>query len=105
MSADNDRIEQNNRAFQRRLREFHRSEVGQSLREQLKQIRSELFGVYRSIAQSHWAEHGNDASTGWGCVPEGKYQKPRKPEHCAAELASKLVDAMVSNPDYALGAK
>lgn len=105
MINENERIETNNKAFQKRLRKFHRSEAGRALREQLKQIHSELFGVYRNIAMSHWAENGNDASTGWGCVPEGKYQKPRKPEHCAEELANKLVDAMVSDPDYALGAK
>lgn len=97
--------EENNDAFRKRLRGFHRSAEGRSLRDQIQQIRRELRGVYLQIAITHWQERGNDASTGWGCTPEGQYQPPLKPEHCAAALADKLTDAMLDNPTYALGAK
>lgn len=105
MNESNDAIERNNAAVQRRLRKFHRSPEGRALRGAIAAARDALFAVYRQIALEHWAELGNDASTGWGCVPEGRYQQPRKPKDCAHELANKLVDGLVDDPRYALGAK
>lgn len=103
-SGNRDRISQNNDAFKRRLREFHRSTEGRAIREQVEQIRRRLFDAYKELALAHWQENGDDASTGWGCTPEGLYQQPRKREHCAAELADKLVDHLLDNPKRALGA-
>lgn len=99
------KIETNNAAFQRRLRKFHRSEEGKRLRQQIKEIREKLLVAYRDIALAHWEELGNDASTGWGCVPEGNFSTPREVKSCASELANKLTDYLLEDPQYGLGAK
>lgn len=99
------KIEANNEAFRKRLQKFHRSEEGKQLRKQIQETRKKLFAAYRDIALSHWQQLGNDASTGWGCVPEDSYSSPRKPEDCAFELANKLTDYLLEDPQYALGAK
>lgn len=98
-------IEQNNAVFAKRLREFHRSPEGRALRDQIATARKELFKVYRQIALDHWKSCGNDASTGWGCEPEGPYQTKRKTADCAYELANTLTDYLCSDPEYALGSK
>lgn len=99
-------IEENNAAFRKRLRKYHRSEEGRALIRQLVEIRQALHEAYRQIALEHWQERGNNASTGWGCVPEEPYStRKRKPADCAFELANKLTSYLVEDPTYALGAK
>lgn len=99
-------IEENNEAFRKRLRKYHRSEESRAIRRQLIEIRHTLHSAYKQIALDHWQANGNDASTGWGCVPEEQYStQKRKPSDCAYELANKLTNYLVEDPSYALGAK
>lgn len=99
-------IEANNEAFRKRLRKYHRSEEARALMRQLLEIRKELYSAYKQIALEHWRANGNNASTGWGCVPEEEYStQKRKPSDCAHELANKLTNYLVEDPSYALGAK
>lgn len=53
MKAHSYTIEENNDAFRKRLREFHRSAKGRSLRKQIQDIRRELREVYQQIAIAH----------------------------------------------------
>lgn len=99
-------IEENNEAFSKRLRKYHRSEEGRAIRRQLVEIRQTLHSAYKQIALEHWQANGNNASTGWGCVPEEPYStRKRKPADCAFELANKLTNYLVEDPQFALGAK
>ena len=93
-------IETNNDLFNDRISKFNRGKEGVDLRDQLRKIRRRFYEVYRQAALEHWKENGTNASTGWGCTPEGEYQSPLSVNASAHELANKLVDVVTSDPDW-----
>ncbi|HEX5704891.1 MAG TPA: hypothetical protein VFX97_16960 [Pyrinomonadaceae bacterium] len=96
--SEHDKISANNAAFIRRLKEINRSPQGRDALKSITTAKDYLREQYRLAALAHWKERGNDASTGYGCVPEGRYQKKLNPSDCAKELADKMVDYAAADP-------
>lgn len=89
-SAYDPSIDDDNEAFAERVHEIQISQEGKAALSAIRKAKNYLSREYKKAALAHWKERGDEASTGYGCVPAEHVD--HTVASCAAMLANKLIE-------------